>query len=144
MRIIMHIDVNNAFLSWSAIDLLNNGSKYDIRGSYAVIAGDPKARKGIVLAKSTPCKKLGIKTAMTLSEAKKLCPSLRVYPPNYSFYSKMSRKLFELLSKYTPDIEVASIDECYLDYTPVKNLYGNEVEFAKKYNKKYTLVWGLL
>lgn len=56
----------------------------------------------------------------------------------------MSRKLFELLSKYTPDIEVASIDECYLDYTPVKNLYGNEVEFAKKYNKKYTLVWGLL
>ena len=132
MRIIMHIDVNNAFLSWSAIDLLNNGSKYDIRGSYAVIAGDPKARKGIVLAKSTPCKKLGIKTAMTLIEAKKLCPSLKVYPPNYSFYSKMSRKLFELLSKYTPDIEVASIDECYLDYTPVKNLYGDEVEFAKK------------
>ena len=52
MGIIMHIDVNNAFLSWSAIDLLNNGSKYDIRNSYAAIGGDVKARRGIVLAKS--------------------------------------------------------------------------------------------
>lgn len=136
MRIIMHIDVNNAFLSWSAIDLLNKGSKYDIRNSYAVIGGDPKARKGIVLAKSTPCKKLGIKTAMTLLEAKKLCPSLKVYPPDYSFYSQMSKKLFDLLYKYTPDIEIASIDECYLDYTPVKNLYGDELEFAKKIQKE--------
>ena len=50
----MHIDVNNAFLSWSAIDLLNKGSKYDIRNSYAVIGGDEERRSGIVLAKSTP------------------------------------------------------------------------------------------
>lgn len=131
-RIIMHIDVNNAFLSWTALDLLNNGSKYDIRASYAVIGGDPKARKGIVLAKSTPCKKLGIHTAETLYEAKRKCPAVRIYPPNYRLYSKMSHQLFELLSKYTPDIEVASIDECYLDYGKVKKLYGNEVEFAHK------------
>jgi len=136
MRIIMHIDVNNAFLSWTAIDLLNQGYKYDIRNSYAVIGGDPNKRSGIVLAKSTPCKKMGIKTAETLFEAKRKCPSVRVYPPNYAFYSKMSHKLFELLSKYTPDIEVASIDECYLDYTPVKNLYGDELEFAKKIQKE--------
>lgn len=131
-RIIMHIDVNNAFLSWTAVDLLNHGSKYDIRSSYAVIGGDPKARKGIVLAKSTPCKKLGIHTAETLYEAKKKCPAVRIYPPNYKLYSSMSHKLFELLSKYSPDIEVASIDECYLDYGKVKNLYGDEVEFAYK------------
>ena len=115
-KIIFHIDVNNAFLSWTAIDLLNNGYKYDIRNSYAVIGGDPKARKGIVLAKSPLAKKLGIKTAMTLYEAKKKCKFLKIYPPNYKFYSMMSHKLFELLSKYTPDIEIASIDECYLDY----------------------------
>lgn len=131
-RIIMHIDVNNAFLSWTAVDLLSHGSKYDIRSSYAVIGGDPKARKGIVLAKSTPCKKLGIHTAETLYEAKKKCPAVRIYPPNYKLYSSMSHKLFELLSKYSPDIEVASIDECYLDYGKVKNLYGDEVEFAYK------------
>ena len=135
-RIIMHIDVNNAFLSWTAIDLLNNGYKYDIRDSYAVIGGDPKARKGIVLAKSNLCKKLGIYTSMTLYEAKKKCSILKVYPPNYKFYSEMSNKLFELLSKYTNDIEVASIDECYLDYGKVKNLYGDEIEFAKKIQKE--------
>jgi len=136
MRIIFHIDVNNAFLSWSAIDLLNQGYNYDIRSSYAVIGGDPKARKGIVLAKSNLCKKLGIKTAMTLYEAKKKCKILKIYPPNYKFYNIMSNKLFELLSKYTPDIEVASIDECYLDYGKVKNIYGDEIEFAKKIQKQ--------
>ena len=77
-RIIFHIDVNNAFLSWTAIDLLNHGYNYDIRNSYAVIGGDPKARKGIVLAKSNACKKLGIYTSMTLYEAKKKCSVLKI------------------------------------------------------------------
>lgn len=131
-RIIFHIDVNNAFLSWTAVDLLNRGSKYDIRNSFALIGGDEKARKGIVLAKSTPCKRLGIKTAMTLHEAKKICPVARIYPPNYQLYNQMSCRLFQLLSKYSPDIEIASIDECYLDYGKVKKLYGDEVKFAYK------------
>lgn len=135
-RIIMHIDVNNAFLSWTAIYLLNNGYKYDIRNSYAVIGGDEKTRNGIVLAKSMPAKKMGIYTSETLYSARKKCPALKCYPPNYLFYSEMSDKLFKLLNKYTPDIEVASIDECYLDYTPVKNIYGDEVEFAKKIQKE--------
>lgn len=135
-RIIFHIDVNNAFLSWTAIDLLNNGYKYDIRDSYAVVGGDPKARKGIVLAKSNLCKKIGIYTSETLYSAKVKCPNLKVYPPNYKFYSYMSSELFKLLSKYTPDIEVASIDECYLDYGKVKNMYGDELEFARKIQKE--------
>ena len=135
-RIIFHIDVNNAFLSWTAIDLLNNGYKYDIRDSYAVIGGDPKARKGIVLAKSNLCKKLGIYTSETLYSAKSKCPNIKVYPPNYKFYSYMSNELFKLLSKYSPDIEVASIDECYLDYGKVKSMYGDELEFAKKIQKE--------
>ncbi len=126
----MHIDVNNAFLSWSAIDLLNKGAKYDIRNSYAIIGGDESKRSGIVLAKSTPCKKMGIKTAETIYSAKKKCPAVRVYPPNFPFYSKMSNSLFLLLSKYSPDIEIASIDECYLDYGKVQNLYGDPLEFA--------------
>lgn len=136
MRIIMHIDVNNAFLSWSAIDLLNNGFKYDIRNSYAVIGGDPTTRKGIVLAKSTPAKKCGVVTAEALHSAKKKCPALKIYEPNFKFYSEMSNKLFLLLKKYTPDIEVASIDECYLDYGKVKSLYGDEIEFAQKIQKE--------
>jgi len=131
-RIIFHIDVNNAFLSWTAIDLLNKGYKYDIRGSYAVIGGDETARSGIVLAKSMPAKKLGIYTSETLYSARKKCKVLKVYPPNYKLYSEMSHKLFKLLSKYSPDIEIASIDECYMDYGKVKNMYGDEIEFAYK------------
>ena len=135
-KIIMHIDVNNAFLSWTAIDLLNNGYKYDIRNSYAVIGGDPKKRNGIVLAKSTPAKKMGIVTGETLYSAKKKCSVLKSYYPNYKFYSQMSKKLFKLLNKYTNDIEIASIDECYLDYTGIKHLYGDQLEFAKKIQKE--------
>ncbi len=135
-RIIMHIDVNNAFLSWTALDLLNKGSKYDIRGSYAVIGGDEERRAGIVLAKSMPAKKLGIKTGETLYEARKKCRVLKVYPPNFKFYQEMSKKLFELISKYTPDIEVASVDECYLDYTKIKKMQGEPLEFAKKLQKE--------
>ncbi len=131
-RIIMHIDVNNAFLSWSALDLLNHGYKYDVRNSYAVIGGDEKRRSGIVLAKSTPAKKMGIVTGETLYSARKKCKVLKVYPPNYKFYQKMSKKLFELLYNYTDEIEIASIDECYLDYTGIKHLYGDEVSFAHK------------
>ena len=128
----MHIDVNNAFLSWSAIDLLNKGYKYDIRNSYAVIGGDEKKRSGIVLAKSMSAKKLGIVTAETLYSARKKCKVLKVYPPNFKFYNEMSNKFFSLLRKYTPDIEIASIDECYLDYGKVKSLYGDEITFAYK------------
>lgn len=135
-RVVMHIDVNNAFLSWTAIDLLNHGSKYDIRNSYAVIGGDEEARRGIVLAKSMPAKKMGVVTAETLYSARKKCPSLRVYPPNYKWYQYMSNSLFELLKKYTPDIEIVSIDECYLEYTNVSKLYGDPIEFAKKIQKE--------
>ena len=135
-RIIMHIDVNNAFLSWTAIDLLNNGSKYDIRNSYAVIGGDEKRRAGIVLAKSTPAKRLGVVTGETLYSARQKCKVLKAYPPNFKFYQEMSMKLFELISKYTPDIEVASVDECYVDYTKIMKMQGNPIDFAKKIQKE--------
>ena len=135
-KIIMHIDVNNAFLSWTAVLYLRQGMKIDIRKTYAVIGGDEKARHGIVLAKSNPAKKRGVVTAETLYQAKKKCPNLKVYPPNYIFYKKMSDSMLNLIGKYSPDIEQMSIDECFLDYTPVKHLYGDEVEFAYKLKKE--------
>lgn len=131
-NIILHIDVNNAFLSWTAVYLLKNGSKYDIRNSYSVIGGSQEARRGIVLAKSMSAKKLGIITGETLYSARKKCKILKIYEPNYSWYQEMSRKMFEIISKYTNDFEIFSIDECFIDYTKIKKLYGNEVEFAYK------------
>lgn len=130
----MHIDVNNAFLSWSAIDLLKKGHPYDIRYAEAIIAGDENKRHGIVLAKSMVAKSRGVKTAETIKEARRKCKHLEVYPPNFKFYKYMSNKMFELISKYTNDIEILSIDECFIDYTKIKNLYGDEIKFA--YNLK--------
>lgn len=130
-RIIMHIDVNNAFLSWTATDLLEKGYKLDIRTIESIIAKDSTKRTSLVLAKSPLAKKKGIKTAETIYEAKRKCPNLKIYKPNYQMYQEKSSKLFKLIKTYTPDIEIASIDECYIDYTKVKNLYKDEKQFAE-------------
>ena len=61
-RVILHVDVNNAFLSWTAIERLKNGEMIDIRTIPAVIGGDEDKRSGIVLAKSMPAKKCGVVT----------------------------------------------------------------------------------
>lgn len=135
-KIIMHIDVNNAFLSWTAVYFLEKGYPIDIRKIEAIIGGDETKRSGIVLAKSPPAKKKGVVTAETIYSAKRKCPNLKMYPPNFKLYKEKSNSLFKLLSKYTPDIEVASIDECYLDYGKVKKLYGNELEFAKRIQRE--------
>ena len=82
-NIIMHIDVNNAFLSWTAVDLLKKGYPIDIRNIEAVIGGDESQRRGIVLAKSMPAKRKGVKTAETIREAKRKCYDLKIYPPNH-------------------------------------------------------------
>lgn len=124
-RIIFHVDVNNAFLSWTAIYLLKNGYKEDIRTIPSVIGGDEKLRHGIVLAKSPIAKKYGIVTAETLYSARKKCHNLQVFSPNYAFYKEQSKKLYNYLSSYTPNIEQYSIDECFLDLTGTKLLYGN-------------------
>lgn len=141
-KIIFHIDVNNAFLSWTAVELLKIGYKEDIRNCFSVIGGSEQQRAGIVLAKSNPCKELGIKTADTLYSARQKCGSLKVYPPDYDLYQRMSNNLFKLLSKYTNDIEIASIDECYLEYGPVKKLYGNQHLFAEKIQKEIYDTYG--
>ena len=85
-RIIMHIDVNNAFLSWSAVYYLMKGSKIDIRNTYAVIGGDEKTRRGIVLAKSNPAKKMGVVTGETLYQARKKCKELNIPKMTYCLY----------------------------------------------------------
>lgn len=128
----MHVDVNNAFLSWTAIYLLKHGYKKDIRNTVSVIGGDETKRHGIVLAKSTPAKRYGIVSAETLYNARRKYPNLEVYPPNYKYYKYMSNKFFSIISKYTPDYEIYSIDECFIEYTYVSNLYGDPIIFANK------------
>ena len=138
----MHIDVNNAFLSWTAVDLLNKGYKIDIRNIESIIGGDESQRRGIVLAKSMVAKSKGVKTAETIRDAKRKCNDLKVFPPNHKLYQEMSNKLFNLISKYTPDIEKLSVDECFIDYTKVQKLYGDPIKFAYKLKKEIKDILG--
>ena len=117
-RQILHIDVNNAFLSWTAVEMLKAGETLDIRTIPAIIGGDETRRAGIVLAKSMLAKKYDIKTGETIYSAKKKCPTLKVYPGcEYRVYREYSNRLYNMLLEYTDKIERFSIDECFLDMT---------------------------
>lgn len=116
-RKILHIDVNNAFLSWTAVHMLKNGSEIDIRTIPAIIGGDESKRRGIVLAKSMKAKEFGIVTAEPIYFAKQKCPSLKIFPGNHPLYEQYSDELYNLLLEYTDEIERFSIDECFLDMT---------------------------
>ena len=89
-QIIFHIDVNSAFLSWTAVEQLKNGFEQDIREIPAIIGGDQKARHGIVLAKSVSAKKYGIVTGEPIVNALRKCPEIQMFPPNHRMYSEYS------------------------------------------------------
>lgn len=131
MRIIYHIDVNSAFLSWQACHMLKTApDSVDIRTIPSVIGGSEKLRHGIVLAKSSPAKKYNIQTAETLVSARKKCPGLVIVPPDYEIYVRYSSRFIDLLQQYAPVIEQYSIDEVFCDMTGTEKLYGNPVDFA--------------
>lgn len=113
-----HIDVNSAFLSWTAIELLKAGAAQDIREIPSIIGGDMTKRHGVVLAKSTPAKAFGIKTGEPVTDAYKKCPHLKNFPPNHHKYEEYSKRMMRLLSQYSPELVQYSIDECFLRYMP--------------------------
>lgn len=131
-RIILHIDVNSAFLSWSALKLLEEGYKKDIRNEISVIAGNPQKRHGVIVAASIPAKKIGIRPPVNLYEARKIYKDLIVVKPDHYYYEKKSHELINYLKSLFSDIEQYSIDECFIEYTGFKTIYGNEVDYAYK------------
>ena len=130
-RIIFHIDVNSAFLSWSALDMMQQGSAIDLRTIPAIIGGDMAKRHGVVLAKSIPAKAFGIVTGEPILNAMRKCPGLRIESPNHKLYHKRSGELMRLLSDICPDLEQVSIDECYMDYTPIKERFPSPTAAAE-------------
>ena len=131
-RIILHVDVNNAFLSWTAVEMLKNGSKLDIRTVPSVIGGDEKQRKGIVLAKSNPAKKAGIKTGDPLYIARRKVDKLLVVPGSKDKYKEYSDAFYNILCKYSPKIVRYSIDECFMDMSGMELMFGDMVKLAYK------------
>lgn len=134
-RQILHVDVNNAFLSWTAIYKLKMGETLDIRTIPSVIGGDEARRAGIVLAKSPLAKSCGIITGETLYQARLKCPNLEVFPPIFDVYKEYSNALVNLLSEYTDKIERFSIDECFLDMTEFL-LNRNLIDIANEISKR--------
>lgn len=135
-RYIMHLDVNNAFLSWTAVEMLKNGYDVDIRRIPSIIGGDEKQRHGIVLAKSNIAKQFGIKTAETIYQAKKKCPKLRIFPSKHSMFKKYSDELYNYLLTYTDNIERFSIDECFIDFSDIVNNKEKFNNLAKEISRE--------
>ncbi len=153
MRIIFHVDVNSAYLSWEAVRRRQNEAKAgaavragaeeaetgarisdmsapDLREIPSIIGGDPSRRTSIVLAKSVPAKKYGIETGEPVSAALRKCPGLVIAPADFGLYSKMSRAFKTILREYTPEVEEFSIDECFLDMTSMQCMYPDPVKTA--------------
>jgi len=130
-RLIFHIDVNSAFLSWEAVYRLHiRGEKRDLRDIPSAVAGDVKKRHGIILARSTPAKKYGIRTGDTIGDALKLCPDLVMVPPHYDLYETSSEAFIEILKEFSPCVEQYSVDEAFCDMTGTAWLHGSAVVAA--------------
>lgn len=129
-RIIFHIDVNSAYLSWTALEQLRHGRAVDIRTIPAIIGGDMAKRHGVVLAKSIPAKAFGIVTGEPIVNAMRKCPNLLIEAPDHRLYDARSNELMHLLASICPDLEQVSVDECYMDFTPIRAMYPSPVAAA--------------
>ena len=130
--IIFHIDVNSAYLSWTAVEQLKNGAAVDLREIPAIIGGDQKSRHGVVLAKSPAAKRYGIRTGEPVANAFRKCPNLVTAPPDHRMYREKSRLLMEYLRTFTKEIEQVSVDECYMDFSGIQNEYQSPLACAYK------------
>ena len=136
-RVIFHVDANSAFLSWSAayrVKVL--GEETDLRDIPSVVAGDKETRHGIILARSTPAKKYGIKTGEPLFQALQKCPDLVVVPPDYHLYVEASRHFVAMLRQFSPAVEQYSIDEAWVDMTGTQRLFGDPRLAAEQMRKR--------
>ena len=136
-RVIFHVDVNSAFLSWSAayrVKVL--GETEDLRDIPSVVAGDKEKRQGIILAKSAQAKKFGIRTGEPLFQALEKCPNLKVVAPDYGLYVEASRHFVDMLRQFSPAVEQYSIDEAWVDMTGTERLWGSPRLAAEKMRQR--------
>lgn len=130
-RLIFHIDVNSAFLSWEAARRVKNGEE-DLRLIPSAIGGDRESRRGVILAKSIPAKKYGIKTGEPIAAALRKCPDLYITKPDFELYTASSEAFVAICKKYAPVVEQFSIDECFLDMSGTSRLYPDPIAIAHK------------
>ena len=128
-RLIFHIDVNSAFLSWEAARRISLGED-DIRKIPSAIGGDREKRTGVILAKSIPAKKYGIKTGEPVAMALRKCPDLFLTRPDFRLYEQSSKAFMDIVRSYAPVVEKYSIDECFADFSGTQNVYPDPIALA--------------
>ena len=136
-RVIFHVDVNSAFLSWTAAYRVHVlGETQDLRNIPSVIAGDKASRHSIILAKSGPAKKYGIQTGEPLFQALEKCPDLVVAQPDYGLYVEASRHFVEMLRQFSPVVQQYSIDEAWVDMSGTQRIFGSPRLAAEKMRQR--------
>ncbi len=135
-RVIFHIDVNSAFLSWTAADMVERGSRFDPRLVPSVVSGKESTRHGIVLAKSVPASRLGIKTGEPLFMARERCPELVVLPMRDGIYARKSLDFYNMLLNFSPIVEQFSVDECFMDCSNMDRFFGSPLECARLISRR--------
>ncbi len=124
-KYIFHIDVNSAFLSWSALKKLREDPEgVDLRTIPSAVGGDVKKRHGIITAKSIPAKKYGIVTGEPVVKALEKCPHLVLVQSDFNTYREYSHAFIDILNKYSPLVQQMSIDEAFIDISGLKEVYG--------------------
>ena len=131
-RVIFHIDVNSAFLSWEAVERLKNGEQVDLREIPSAVGGDIATRHGVILAQSIPAKKYKVMTGEPVVDALRKCPELVVVQPHHELYQECSRAFLSILKQYSDVIEKFSVDEAFVDMTGTRRLFGEPVEAAER------------
>jgi DNA polymerase-4 len=126
-RIILHADMD-AF--YAAVEQRDDPS---LRDKPLVVGGDLK--RGVVSTASYEARRYGLKSAMPMAEAVRLCPDVIVLPPDFERYRAVSGKINEVFHNYSPLVEPLSLDEAFIDMTGAEALFGKPVEMARKIKK---------
>ena len=128
-RLVFHIDVNSAYLSWEAARRVAAGEA-DLRLIPSAIGGDREKRTGVILAKSIPAKKFGVRTGEPVAMALRKCPDLVLARPDFRLYEQSSKAFMDICREYAPVVEKYSIDECFLDMSGTHRIYPDPVAIA--------------
>jgi DNA polymerase IV len=133
---ILHVDMDAFFVS---VELLE---RPDLRGKPVVVGGRPDQR-GVVSAASYEARKFGIHSAMPLRTAGRLCPHAIFLDGHHEKYSEWSDRVASILAKFSPIVEMVSIDEAYLDLSGTERLHGPPLAAADKLLRTITKQTGL-
>ncbi len=136
-RAILHLDMDAFFASVEQRD------HPELRGKPVIVGADPKLGRGVVSTASYEARRFGVRSAMPVSQAVRLCPAGLFVPCDFKRYSAVSKQIHAIMARYTPELEMLSSDEAFMDVTRSRALFGDAVEIARSLKYDIALETGL-